>query len=206
MGNTAIGPTGPTGPIGATGIAGTTGTIGPTGLQGTTGAQGPTGIQGPTGPSGGPAGPTGPTGVSNVQMYSVNATNIMVSNTYPTFIQVPGLSQTVTLTAPAKVYLSTYGGLDTGPINVAWCRSHVQIFNNAVGIPTATQSIEFANTNIPAWTLKAWSFFTLINLPAGTYTFDVRACKYGTSDNFIAGGNNNAPVQNEGALIIQVIY
>jgi hypothetical protein len=210
------GPTGATGATGATGSAGPTGPTGPPG--GGSGGSGPTGPTGPAGANGtpGPTGPTGPTGTgtANIQIFSVNAAFTSISSTIPSFTQISGLTRTVTLTAPAKVLIYTSGSLETQSTNVFGSGCRIQLFNNNVAVPNALQTQDiFDDTQdigIPpstTQTIGSWSFNTFLNLPAGTYTFSVRAAKYNAGfDDFFAGGNNSGFNNNEGNLIIQVIY
>jgi hypothetical protein len=222
--NGVTGPTGPpgadgaTGPQGPAGAAGTNGTTGPQGPTGTAGANGATGPQGPAGSNGtngtngatgatGPAGPTGPSGVSSFQTYGVYATRTLISSTYPTFTQITGLSQTVTLSSAATVIIFTYGSLETTSSPNGGSGCNVQVFNNGTGLSTAIQTIDVNDASGVTGTISQWSMSTFVSLPAGTYTFTVRACKY-AYDSFYAGGNTTAPagLQNQGSLLLQVVY
>lgn len=79
------------------------------------------------------------------------------------------------------------------------------LFNNGVAIPNAFQTLDV--TDPAGWTntIALWSFGAYLALPAGSYTFTVRARKY-AFDNFYAGGNTTAPNPNEGALTVMVVY
>ena len=143
---------------------------------------------------------------SAIETYGVYATRTTVSSTYPTFTQVSGLTQTITLSDSATIIINTYGSLEAASTSQAKFRCHVQIFQNGTGISNAVQSIRGINNYIPISVTDSWSITTMLYLPSGTYTFDVKACKYGTADNFYAGGNASSPAQNQGALILQVFY
>jgi len=115
----ALGPTGPAGgPTGSTGATGLTGPTGPSGATGPTGPTGPsgaTGVSGPTGPSGatGPTGPTGPSGAggstgptgASVALPNgwVNVSTIN-STSSASFVDVPGASFALVLTATTYVW------------------------------------------------------------------------------------------------------
>lgn len=138
-----------------------------------------------------------------VEAYGVFASRTLINST--AFTNVTGLTQTVTLTAPAIVTLSTYGSMENiaGFFNGSGCI--VQIFQNNVPIVNAFQTVDIQNAPGFFGTVAPWAFTTPLTLPAGTYTFQVRARKY-AFDNFYAGGNTTAPNPNEGALTILVIY
>lgn len=211
------GPTGPAGAVGPTGPTGNgVGVPGPTGPTGATGAgsQGPTGptgatgigLMGPTGPTGiGVQGPTGPTGVVTVFFQGAYAARTLISSTYPTWTQISGLTVTVNLTAPAMVFLSTTGSLETTSGANSGSGCHVGIFLDGTLIPQALQTIDVTDPGSFTQTIAPWSMVAYASVPAGSHTFTVRACKY-AFDNFYAGGNTTSPNQNEGCLIVQVFY
>ncbi|MEM0998604.1 MAG: hypothetical protein AAGN35_16215 [Bacteroidota bacterium] len=138
-----------------------------------------------------------------VEAYGVFATRTSITSTV--FTPVNGLSQTITLTAPAIVTLSTYGSMET--FSTFWGGSGciVQVFQNNVAVTNAFQTVDIQDATGFFGTISPWGFTVPLTLPAGTYTFDVRARKY-AFDNFYAGGNTTAPNPNEGALTILVIY
>lgn len=147
----------------------------------------------------------------SVQIYNASATRTTINST--SFIQVTGLTQTITLTAPATVVLQTYGSLET--FSTLWGHSGciVQLFNNGIAISNAFQTVDVTDRPYDPTpgaiqlrnTIAPWSFGAYLALPAGTYTFTVRARKY-AFDNFYAGGNTTAPNPNEGALTVMVVY
>lgn len=138
-----------------------------------------------------------------VQIFNAAATRTVINST--SFIQVTGLSQTVTLTAPATVILSTYGSMETFSTLYAGSGAIIQLFNNGVAINNAFQTIDVTDPGGFTNTIAPWSFGAYLQLPAGSYTFTVRARKY-AFDNFYAGGNTTAPNPNEGALTVMVVY
>lgn len=138
---------------------------------------------------------------SLITTYSVNAIRTSITST--SFVQITGLSQTVTLTTNAKVMLSTYGSLETMSSTWGGSGTIVQVFNNGAPIANMFQTTDILDPS--GWTglIGHWSMTNMISLGPGTYTFSVRARKYGF-DNFYAGGNTTAPTPNEGALVITV--
>lgn len=212
-GSGSVGVTGPTGPQGVPGVAGIQGPAGPAGPIGPTGPAGTgTGTPGPTGPTGatgaglqGATGPTGPTGVVTVFFQGAYATRTLVSSSYPTFTQITGLTVTVNFTAPAMVFLSTTGSLETTSGANAGSGCHIGIFVDGTLIPQALQTVDVTDPSGFTQTIAPWSIVAYSNVTAGPHTFTVKACKY-AFDNFYAGGNTTSPNQNEGCLIVQVFY
>ena len=230
------GVTGPVGPIGPQGLQGSTGSAGINGIDGVTGSQGPTGPQGnqgPTGPQGiqgiqgiqglqgligpqgiqgvaganGITGPIGPTGVVNFQVYGAYATRTYISSVYPNFTPITGLTITLSVSAPATLFLFTTGSLETTsyPYTVSGCM--IQISQNGVPIPQSLQVVDVADYDPINYiaTIAPFSITAFVMVPPGTYTFTVGACKY-NFDDFYAGGNTTSPNQNEGCFLIQVFY
>lgn len=217
-----IGATGPAGPAGATGSAGPagpTGGVGPAGPTGGVGPTGPTGGVGPTGVAGGPGptgavgptgvtGPTGPAGLYNETYFDANTAAVVVATNVWTIL--PGLSRTITLTAPAKVVINTNGGVQTTSLTLdGGSIVDVALWNNAALLPdggfkrlTALNMGALAPQNLVSC-FEYWSMDNTLTLPAGTYTFDVRA-RWIAGSTANVGGNNTSVLQ--GLLNIMVIY
>lgn len=136
-----------------------------------------------------------------ISNYKVSATRTLINST--SFIQITGLSQTVTLTSNAQVLLSTYGSLETTSASFGGSGTIVQVFNNGVAIADMFQTTDVNDGATFTGTIAHWTMTNMLTLTPGTYTFTVRARKY-AFDNFYAGGNTTAPNPNEGALIITV--
>lgn len=149
------------------------------------------------------AGPAWGNVSGTVQVYNAYATRTSITTT--TFTQITGLTQTVTLTAPATVLLNTYGSMETWSSFDGGSGTIVQLFNNGVAIANAFQTQDINDASGWTNTIQPWSFGAYLTLPAGSYTFTVRARKY-AFDSFYAGGNTTAPSPNEGALTVMVIY
>lgn len=139
----------------------------------------------------------------NVESYGVNATRTYINST--SFIQVTGLSQTITITGNAMVIITTSGSMETTSGYWGGSGCIVQAFQNGTAIPNAFQTVDINDAAGVTNTILPWSFTAFVNLSPGTYTFDMRARKYGF-DNFYAGGNFTAPNPNEGTLALLVIY
>ncbi len=143
-----------------------------------------------------------------IQTYaSATAVRTAITVTHPTYTDVTNLTVTFTLTKAAYVYIFSTGALETFSTNWGGSGCLVRIDRNGTFIPNGTQVIDVNDS--PGWagTILGWSITTTENLPAGTYTYKVRAAKY-NFDNFYAGGNTTAPAgfQNNGSLVVQVFY
>ncbi|HEX2899663.1 MAG TPA: hypothetical protein VHS96_08090 [Bacteroidia bacterium] len=136
-----------------------------------------------------------------IQTYKNTATRTTINST--SFIQITGLSRTITLTSNAVAILSTYGSMETFSTSFGGSGAIVQVFNNGVAIPDMFQTVDVNDGAGFSGTIAPWSMMNSVTLTPGTYTFTVRARKY-AFDNFYAGGNSTAPNPNEGALIIMV--
>lgn len=128
-----------------------------------------------------------------------SATRTLISST--SFQQVSGLSVTITPTTNVKVMLSTYGSLETTSGFYGGSGCIVQVFQNGAAINDMFQTVDVMDPSGWTGTIKIWSMTNMVSLGPGSYTFTVRARKYGF-DNFYAGGNTTAPNPNEGALIV----
>lgn len=209
----AAGAAGPSGPSGDPGPTGAAGPVGPTGAAGAAGPTGAAGVAGPTGPAGangvtGATGPTGPAGLYNETYFDPNTAGVTVSTTAWTIL--PGLSRTITLTAPAKVIISTNGGVQTTSLTFdGGSIVDVALWNNAALLPdggfkrlTALNMGALAPQNLVSC-FEYWAMENTLTLPAGTYTFDVRTRWIGGASANV-GGNNTSVLQ--GLLNIMVIY
>ncbi|MEY3442605.1 MAG: hypothetical protein RLZZ519_886 [Bacteroidota bacterium] len=136
-----------------------------------------------------------------IATYKDVATRTTINST--SFIQITGLSRTITLTSNAAVIISTYGSMETFSSTFGGSGAIVQVFNNGVAIPDMFQTVDVNDGSGFTGTIAPWSMMNSVTLTPGTYTFTVRARKY-AFDNFYAGGNTTAPSPNEGALIIMV--
>lgn len=194
------GPAGPQGPAGANGVDGAPGAAGPAGPMGATGPAGPQGPAGATGATG----PQGPSGVINKYHVYGTAGRLAVTSTTPT-VQ-PGLTQTFTLTAPATVIVwATIGGRTTSSTTGAYAQVDMVIYadNNFLANggwnrfnvvnPTSTNSFNTCAIN------------TMITLPAGTHTIDLRTFRGAGSTSPVDIGGNAALDTNPGEMTILIL-
>lgn len=203
---------------GSGGSTGATGPTGPVGETGATGVTGPTGVgaMGPTGPTGagttGPTGPTGPAGSGSSDLYNNTyvaygtGTLSLSPPQSTTYTQIPGLTQTVTLTGAAKVLISVNGNAQTTGTGTTYSAFSVGILSNGTLVPSGGTAYQVITTNSAvAQTFDDFSTQTLLTLSAGTYTFSAGA-RYEAAGGFgvnISGGSGSAL---QGSLIVQVIY
>ncbi|MBL4585964.1 MAG: hypothetical protein JKX84_02740 [Flavobacteriales bacterium] len=145
------------------------------GTPGTTGATGEDGPVGPTGPSGGPPGPTGPTGPVGVpapQIFSLTGEQTLISDAFPNFGQITGLDTTITLTDSATVALFFTGNFMLHPTAQYNFVGLARILVNGNSLPFATEStLGFRKLESP------WSISKVLQLPPGTYQFQIVASK-----------------------------
>ena len=203
----ATGAAGPAGPPGAAGPAGPTGIAGPTGSPGPAGPTGAAGTNGVTGPTGA-TGATGPAGLYNETYFDANTA--AVASAAFAWLPLPGLSRTITLTAPAKVVINTNGGVQTTSLTLnGGSICDVALWNNATLLPNGGYkrltilNMGAAGPQNFVTCFEYWSIDETLTLPAGTYTFDVRGTwQAGAS---VTMGGNNASVM-QGVMNIMVIY
>jgi hypothetical protein len=214
----AQGPQGPPGNDGATGPQGPQGPQGPVGATGPQGSQGPTGATGPQGPQGatgatGPAGPQGPQGIpGSAQLYNETYLNLGTSSitATTTWITIPGLSRTITLTGPAKVYIYSEGGTlmssfltSSTDISLRINGTFLYLYGGGYG----GYKRVYCDRNFSEIPFANWATAAVVPLNAGTYNIDVQAWRQLTGS-----GTGGAAVSGDGTsvlqgnLIIQVIY
>ncbi len=208
----ATGPAGVTGATGATGATGPAGPIGATGAVGATGATGPVGATGATGPAGpigatgavGATGATGPSGV--IQKYHVYGSAGRLAVTSAVATAQPGLTQTFTLAAPSSVIIwATIGGRTTSSTTGQYATVDMVVYLNGAflanggwnrfSVVNPTASNAFTNGAIN----------TMLTLPAGTHTIDLRTLRLGTSTSPVDIGGNSSTDINPGELTILIV-
>ncbi len=211
------GPTGPTGAIGPPGPSGAIGAIGPTGAAGPMGPAGATGAIGPAGPVGatgdaGPAGPIGATGATGATGAAATMTRYHVYGTAGRLAVAsavatvqPGLTQTFTLGSPATVTIwATIGARTTGTGNANYATVDAVVYVDGNFLPSGGWN-RFSVVN-PSTTnaFNAVAINTMVALPAGTHTVDLRTLRLaGSTSTVDIGGNASADV-NPGELTIVV--
>lgn len=206
--NGTPGATGPTGATGATGTGG--GATGATGATGQNGAPGLNGVTGATGPTGA-TGITGPTGGGSISLYNTTTVDygtasLTLGPTASTArTTIPGLSRTITLTGPSKVWISVSGNAQSLAVGGSYSAYSVGILQNGNLVSdggTAYQVIvDNAAIGQPFNHFHAQS---LLSLGSGTYTFSAAARYENTSgSNVNISGASGSALQ--GSMIIQVI-
>lgn len=204
-----IGPAGPAGATGAAGAAGPQGPAGPAGPTGATGATGPAGATGATGPAGaagatGPAGPQGPSGV--IQKYHVYGTAGRLAVTSTAATAQPGLTQTFTLASPATVMIwATIGTRNTATTAGAWSNVDMIIYLNNNFLPNGGWNrFSTVNPSSGANGFNTCAINTVVSLPAGTHTIDLRTARSNGTVSVDIGGNASTDT-NPGELTIMVV-
>jgi len=104
---------------------------------------------------------------------------------------VPGLSQTITVPANAKVYVHTNGGIQTVGTGTTYGVADFAIHvDGAVSGPAGSQIVVSANTSGLGNMLDNWSFGKSYTLTPGTHTIDVRVRDgSGSADVNVSGTN-----------------
>lgn len=117
----------------------------------------------------------------------------------------PGLTRTVTLTAPAKILCHTDGGIQTtsGAVNGFSAVDIALFLNGALFGQGGYERVTVVNNTGVVTVLGFFSKEVIAALPAGTYTIEVKALKNLGANAFV-GGDNTSVLQ--GVLITQVIY
>ena len=181
----AIGVAGPAGPIGATGPAGSIGATGPAGATGATGPQGPQGV---------------------FQKYHVYGTAGRLAVTSTSATAQPGLTQTFTLTAPATVIIwATIGTRNTVTTAGAWSNVDMIIYLNGNFLPNGGWNrFSTVNSSAAANAFNTCAINTMITLPAGTHTINLRTARSNGTTSVDIGGNA-ALDTNPGELTILII-
>ena len=196
------GATGSTGAQGIQGIQGVTGAQGVQGLTGATGAQGVTGIQGVTGA----VGATGAQGLPGIiQKYHTYGSSGRLAVTSTVATAQPGLTQTFTLASPATVVIwATIGARNTLTTAGAYSNVDVIIYLNNNFLANGGWN-RFSNVNGTAQnSFNTCAINTMISLPAGTHTIDLRTSRSNGTSPVDIGGNSAADT-NPGEMTILIL-
>lgn len=128
-----------------------------------------------------------------------------VTATTAGWLILPGMSRTITLTAPAKILCHTDGGIQTtsATTNGFSAVDCVLFLNGAFFGQGGYERVTVVNNLGVVTTLGFWSKEVIATLAPGTYTIDVRT-RLNLGANATVGGNNASVLQ--GVLITQVIY
>jgi hypothetical protein len=128
-----------------------------------------------------------------------------VTATTAGWVNLPGMSRTITLTAPAKILCHSDGGIQTtsATTNGFSAVDCVLFINGALFGQGGYERVTVVNNLGVVTTLGFWSKEVIATLAPGTYTIDVRT-RLNLGANASVGGNNASVLQ--GVLITQVIY
>jgi hypothetical protein len=223
------GPAGATGPIGATGAAGPTGTPGATGATGDIGLPGPpgaVGAMGPTGPMGatgdagpmgatgatGPVGATGATGTpgatgttATITRYHAYGTAGRLAVTSAGATVQPGVTRTFTLAAPSNVIVwASIGARATLTTSGAYATVDAIIYINGNFLPNGGWNRFTVVNGTANNSFNAIAINSMVALPAGTHTVDLRTLRLNGTTPVDIGGNSAADT-NPGELTILVL-
>jgi hypothetical protein len=204
-----IGPSGPAGPTGADGPQGEPGPAGPIGPAGPTGPSGATGPQGEPGPAGsiGPAGPTGPAGSSaTVLRYHAYGSAGRLGVTSSVATVQPGVSVTFTLGSPATAIIwASIGARTTVLTTGAYATVDAIIYVNGNFLPNGGWNrfnvVNPSNAN----SFITVAINTMVALPAGTHTVDLRTLRGLSSTSPVDIGGNAAVDTNPGELTVLLL-
>jgi hypothetical protein len=181
---------------------------GPAGPDGERGPQGDPGSSGSTGPAGaaGAPGPSGPSGTAGQDVFEVYGTGqLQVTAATTTYTVVPGLSQSVTIPAGAKVRVDTNGGIQCTLAGNAYAVVDLGLFvDGSISGLGGQRRVVAANTTVVGQMLAMWSFGRTSNLGAGSHTFEVRAVSVDPNAAVANVSSGGAP-QLQGVLTVTII-
>lgn len=122
-----------------------------------------------------------------------------------TFYLVPGLTNTITIAGPAKILLTTDGGILSNAGNNEHSQVDVTVVQDGFTFLTdGGYRRLFATNDVP---IASWSFCIMFDAPApGTYTWAIAAMNFSgaNSESVNVSGDLNSAYQ--GSLHITVIY
>lgn len=170
-----------------------------TAVNGTPGAQGPAGPQGNPGTTGA----TGPAGTTGQYANTVFTTGqLAITQTVTTYTLIPGLTQTITVPANAKVFVSTNGGFQNAATGVSHATADFAIFIDGTASSVQRQVVA-ANTTGLGQIMSQWTLSGSFSLSAGSHTIQVRARDGGGTADGNAGGSSDLIKGNLTVLIIK---
>lgn len=173
-------------------------TPGPQGPQGPAGEQG---IQGPEGPAGA-TGPQGPAGTAGQYANTVFSTGqLVLTQTVTSYTLIPGLTQTITVPANAKVYVSTNGGFQNAGTGTSYAIADFAIYIDGAA-STVQRQVVAANSPALGQIISQWMLSGVFNLSAGSHTIQVRARDAGGTADANVGGTNDLIKGNLTVIIV----
>lgn len=153
----------------------------------------------------GAAGPQGVPGTSGVlQTYHVYGTTARLNANNVATVQ-PGMTQTFTLTSPAKIVVwATIGARITAPTVGIYANVDMVIYANNGLLPAGGYN-RFQLANAAAATaINTCAINTSFTLPAGTHTIELRTLRYSGTANVDIGGNAVTEI-NPGEMTIMIL-
>jgi len=126
------------------------------------------------------------------QVFEVNSsTSFNLTQFITTYTVIPGLTQTITLTKPSKVYISSSGGFQCQAAGTAYAAGDLAIHVNGSTAAGGQARVVAANTSGLGNILTRYHVQRTQSLPAGTHTIDLRIKDAnGTADGLIGGSNS----------------
>jgi hypothetical protein len=159
--------------------------------------------------SAGPAGPAGTAGQGSSTVVSTSALTLTTGNTAPTVI--PGLADTVTVSASSILLISTHGGVATdSSASTGFSDVAIEVLIDDVVMPVSDNLFEGVlpvnNTGITG-AYQNWSFdgalTALTSLAPGQHTIQVAARDQGEGATATVAGNSESLLQ--GSLTVTIL-
>lgn len=209
----STGPTGSAGVIGGTGSIGIAGATGLQGVKGVTGSIGASGVTGSTGTTGaiGRTGSTGNTGANGTagqnasDAYGTASITVEppITKIMPPWKLIPGLTQTITVTANSVINIYTDGAIQTNKISRSgFSAVDIAVFVDGVKSENAAHKKVLAvNSAIAGQMIGNYSMGKVVSLSEGSHTIDVRA-RYSAGDIATVGGGISSVTQGVLTVII----
>ncbi|HET6993253.1 MAG TPA: hypothetical protein VFJ43_18100 [Bacteroidia bacterium] len=130
----------------------------------------------------------------------------VVTSVVGTWVPLPGLSRTITLTGNAKVTIYTDGGVQTtSGVTSGFSIVDIAIFQNGGFLPSGGgyKRVSAINNTGLVGNIENYTVSSTVTLGPGVYTFDIRAAK-NLGSNANVSGNNLSVLM--GAMLIDVVY
>lgn len=122
----------------------------------------------------------------------------------PVFQVVPGLTTTFTLPQSAKVFVTTYGGVQNTGATGTNAVVDVAIHSNGAVLASAgIARVTAANVNGATLATDFYSISAVLSLTPGTYTIDTQTRRVSGSNASVSGSSATV---NQGAMTVQIIY
>lgn len=143
--------------------------------------------------------------LSNVmQVYSVMASQTLINSS--SWIDVTGLTQTITLSQNSYVIIRTTGSLEFRGGAGTWVGTIVSLANNGTSLQEQGTDIVNHWADPLSEVTHHWIVTHTLTLTPGTYTFKVRArAYYNSGTGYYAGGATPTGGSNNGSMVIRVI-